>query len=41
MQSEPEQRVVRLRTDFKSGALFSCPECRTASCPEHVTVEKE
>jgi transposase len=40
-QFDPDQRVLRLRVDFAVGARFSCPECGSASCPVHDTVEKE
>jgi transposase len=29
-----------IKLDFKAGARFECPECKTAGCPVHDTVEK-
>jgi transposase len=29
-----------IKLDFKTGARFDCPECKTAGCPVHDTVEK-
>lgn len=38
---DADRRVLRLRVDFKAGSRFTCPECGTAACPIHDTVEKE
>lgn len=35
-----EQRLLELHVDFKPGGKFPCPECQSASCAVHDTVEK-
>ncbi|MBA2479152.1 MAG: transposase family protein, partial [Planctomycetes bacterium] len=36
----PEQRLLEMQVDFKSGARFACPDCGGKDCAVHDTVEK-
>jgi transposase len=35
-----EQRLLELYVDFKEGARFQCPECKSSECAVHDTQEK-
>jgi len=37
---DAEKKRLDIEIDFKSGARFSCPDCKAADCPVHDTAKK-
>jgi len=41
IEFDPDRRRLDLNLGFERGARFACPECATAGCPVHDTIDKE